>query len=227
MSRWTLDQPRLRPRGRWARRMHHASRLGLLALGLGVMTAALRSLVADSHPREEPSAAVLQAMAGLQRDLESAQGTVAALELRAERADAVIEYSAEYRIPADVSRAVYDAAVSEGIHPSLGFQLVKVESGFLHRAVSTKGAIGYTQVRLPTARFYQPDITEEQLHDPEVNLRIGFRFLKDLLKRFDGDLRVALLAYNRGPTRVAEILAAGEDPGNGYSRAVLSGMKKE
>ncbi len=227
MSRWTVDHPRPRRRSRWALRMRHASRLGLLALGLGGMTAALRSLVADAQPREEPAAAVLEEMAGLQRELESTQGKVTLLELRLERADAVIEYSAEYRIPADVSGAVYDAAVSEGIHPSLGFQLVKVESGFLHRAVSNKSAIGYTQVRLPTARFYQPDITEEQLHDPEVNLRIGFRFLKDLLKRFDGDLRVALLAYNRGPTRVAEILAAGEDPANGYSRAVLSGMKKE
>jgi soluble lytic murein transglycosylase-like protein len=69
--------------------------------------------------------------------------------------------------------------------------------------------------------------TEERLHDPEINLRIGFRFLKDLIARFDGDLRVALLAYNRGPTRVAELLAAGEDPANGYSKAVLSGVRKE
>jgi soluble lytic murein transglycosylase-like protein len=104
---------------------------------------------------------------------------------------------------------------------------VKVESGFRHRAVSPKGAIGFAQVRLPTARFYEPDITEERLKEPEVNLRIGFRFLKDLMKRFDGDLRVALLAYNRGPTRVAEILAVGEDPANGYSKAVLSGMRKK
>lgn len=227
MSRWTVDQPRSRRRSRWALRMRHASRLGLLALGLGGMTAALRSLVADAQPHDEPSAAVFEAMAGLQRDLESTRGKATLLELRLERAQAVIDYSAEYRIPADVSGAIYDAALSEGLHPSLGFQLVKVESAFRHRAVSDKGAIGYAQVRLPTARFYEPDITEERLKDPEINLRIGFRFLKDLVTRFDGDLRVALLAYNRGPTRVAEILAAGEDPANGYSKAVLSGMRKE
>ncbi len=227
MSRWTVDHPRPRRRSRWAVHMRRASRLGLLALGLGGMTAALRSLVADPQPHEEPAAAVLEEMAGLQRDLESTQGKVTLLELRLERAQAVIDYSAEYRIPADVSGAIYDAALSEGLHPSLGFQLVKVESGFRHRAVSPKGAIGFAQVRLPTARFYEPDITEERLKEPEVNLRIGFRFLKDLMKRFDGDLRVALLAYNRGPTRVAEILAVGEDPANGYSKAVLSGMRKK
>jgi len=81
-------------------------------------------------------------------------------------------------------------------------------------------------VRLKTARFYDADVTEQSLHDRDTNLRIGFRFLKDLLAQFDEDLNLALLAYNRGPARVAELVARGEDPANGYAEIVLRGVKK-
>ena len=59
----------------------------------------------------------------------------------------------------------------------------------------------------------------------ETNLRIGFRFLRDLLERYDGDLDVALVAYNRGPTIVDSIIAEGEDPLNGYASAVKKGLR--
>ena len=114
----------------------------------------------------------------------------------------------------------YDIARQEGIHPSLGFQLVKVESGF-RPVKSNRGAIGYTQVRLPTARIYDPKVTEADLYDRDTNLRIGFRFLHQLLGRFDEDLQMALVAYNRGPSRVVDLLSKGEDPTNGYAEAVL------
>ena len=52
-------------------------------------------------------------------------------------------------------------------------------------------------------------MTERALIDRETNLRIGFRFLNDLLGKFDHDMHLALLAYNRGPARVEEILAQG------------------
>src|SRR5690606_30244998 len=97
---------------------------------------------------------------------------------------------------------------------------------FKRGAKSGAAAIGYTQVRLPTARFYQAGITERQLYDRDTNLRIGFRFLRDLLGHFDGDLRLALLACNRGPQRVKDILASGGDPSNGYASAVM-GIKRK
>ena len=111
------------------------------------------------------------------------------------------------------------------IHPSLGFQLLKVESVFKAVAISNKGAIGYAQVRLKTARGYDPSLTEGALHDRDTNLRIGFRFLKDMLAQFDQDLQMALLAYNRGPGRVVELMTRGEDPSNGYAQAVMKGVK--
>jgi soluble lytic murein transglycosylase-like protein len=120
---------------------------------------------------------------------------------------------------------VYDIALSEGIDPSLGFRLVKIESDFKQEAHSPADALGYTQLQLPTARFYDPGITEQKLLQRDVNLRIGFRFLKDLLGQFNNDMHLALLAYNRGPGKVAEILAQGGDPKNGYSEAVLKGYR--
>jgi hypothetical protein len=148
-------------------------------------------------------------------------GQAAHLKLRLDRAEAILAYSTRYQIPADLTGAIYDIALTEGIDPELGFRLVKIESEFRPSAKSHRAAIGYTQVQLPTARFFQEGITEEQLYDRDTNLRIGFRFLKSLLKQYKYDYHLALLAYNRGPGRVDSILADGGDPANGYSAAVL------
>ena len=69
-------------------------------------------------------------------------------------------------------------------------------------------------------------MTEKALMtDRELNLRVGFRFLNDLLDQFDRDTHLALLAYNRGPAKVSDILAQGGDPTNGYPAAVLQGYR--
>ena len=148
-------------------------------------------------------------------------GQAAHLKLRLDRAEAILAYSSRYQVPADLAASIYDIALTEGIDPELGYRLVKIESQFRPSARSNRSAIGYTQVQLPTARFFQDGITEEQLYDRDTNLRIGFRFLKSLLKQYKYDYHLALLAYNRGPGRVDSILADGGDPANGYSDAVL------
>jgi hypothetical protein len=161
----------------------------------------------------------------LSDEVAAARGETAVVRLQLDRANAVMEYSTKYQIPADLAGAIYDVSLSEGIDPSLGFQLVKIESDFKRTARSPAGALGYTQLQLATARFYDRSMTEERLLDRDVNLRIGFRFLKDLMGQFGNDMHLALLAYNRGPGKVAEILADGGDPKNGYSDAVLKGYR--
>lgn len=194
------------------------------ALVVGALTAMLTGLSAANAPAGPPEA--VAEVAALRDELADVRGKLALAEVRIERMSAISKYSALYKVPADLAGAIHDVAVAEGIHPSLGFQLVKVESGFKASARSHKGAIGYTQVRIKTARAYEPNITEAALHDRDTNLRIGFRFLKDMLAQFDQDLHMALLAYNRGPGRVVELMTKGEDPANGYSQAVLDGVKK-
>jgi soluble lytic murein transglycosylase-like protein len=164
-------------------------------------------------------------MGSLSEQLEASKGEAMVLKLQLERATTVLENSTRYQIPADLSAAIYDIALSEGIDPSLGYQLVKIESQFNRKAKSNMRAYGYTQLQVETARFYQPGIKEKDLYDRDTNLRLGFRFLNELLARFQYDVHLALLAYNRGPKRVDQILAQGGNPANGYSDAVLKGYR--
>jgi soluble lytic murein transglycosylase-like protein len=143
------------------------------------------------------------------------------LRIQLERARTVAGYAARYRIDTELAGAIYDIAREEGIAAPTAFRLVQVESNFKRRARSSADALGYTQVQIPTARFYDRSITEQKLMQRDVNLRIGFRYLADLIEQFGGDMHLALLAYNRGPGRVEQILAEGGDPRNGYSSAVL------
>jgi hypothetical protein len=166
---------------------------------------------------------IVSRLGSLGQQLDAAHGEVALAELQLDRANAIMANSSRYQIPADLAASIYDVALSEGIDPALGYQLVKIESNFKSDAHSSMGALGYTQVQLATARFYEPNVTEKDLLERDMNLRIGFRFLSDMLGKFDRDTQLALLAYNRGPTRVTQILARGGDPANGYSAAVLEG----
>jgi soluble lytic murein transglycosylase-like protein len=77
------------------------------------------------------------------------------------------------------------------------------------------GAIGLTQLMPRTARWMGPGISTRDLRNPEVNVRIGLAYLRYLLDRYDGDLHLALLAYNRGPGTVDGVLRRGGDPDNG------------
>jgi soluble lytic murein transglycosylase-like protein len=196
---------------------------GALAIGaLGGWTKRVRA--AEDKAAVDPRRLARQ-FGSLSDEVAAARGETDVVRLQLDRANTVMEYSSKYQIPADLSAAIYDIALSEGIDPSLGFQLVKIESDFKRTAHSPAGALGYTQLQIATARFYDAGITEDKLLDRDVNLRIGFRFLKDLMGQFDNDMHLALLAYNRGPGKVAEILAEGGDPKNGYSDAVLKGYR--
>ncbi|MBA3498621.1 MAG: lytic transglycosylase domain-containing protein [Gemmatimonadota bacterium] len=169
---------------------------------------------------------VARRIGSLGDQLAATRGEMDLLRLQLDRANAIMANSAKYQIPSDLAASIYDIALSEGIDPALGFQLVKIESNFKATARSPMDAIGYTQLQVATARFYEPGVTEKRLMtDRELNLRVGFRFLNDLMTKFDRDAHLALLAYNRGPARVAGILARGGDPANGYSEAVLDGYQ--
>src|SRR5688500_18037694 len=142
-----------------------------------------------------------------------------------DRSNRVFEYSKKYRIPADLAASIYDAAREERIDPALAFPLVRLESRFEERAKSSAGAIGLAQVMLPTARQFDPKITEEQLYDRETNLRIGFRYLRQLITWQRGNLELALIAYNRGPGAVIAAKELDVDPSNGYDQKVLRGYR--
>ncbi|HEX6751285.1 MAG TPA: transglycosylase SLT domain-containing protein [Longimicrobium sp.] len=122
-----------------------------------------------------------------------------------------------------LAESIYDLALEENIDPDIAFGLVRTESEFKSSATSHVGAVGLTQLMPATARGMRKGTTIAELRDPHINLSIGFKFLRELLDHYDGDKRMALLAYNRGPGIVDRILKRGGDPDNGYADAVISG----
>ncbi len=199
--------------------------IALLATVLvaGTMLGGLAPTATANHDAETyTGTAVMSEYNRLRASLDTTTGELELARLRLARTEALLKYSTRYRIPADVATLVFDVAIQEGLDPELAFRLVNLESGFNPRAKSHANAYGLAQVQVATARFYKADITAEQLYEPELNLRIGFRFLRDLIETYD-DVNLALLAYNRGPTRVQTLIDQGEDPSNGYADTLMEG----
>ena len=171
----------------------------------------------------EPSEA---AAAGSAAAPDRAASTSSSLEgTQLERWHAIYNYSRQYKITTELSTSIYDAAVAERIDPALAFPLVRLESRFNHKAISPVGAVGLTQLMVPTARGYIPGVTREDLFDRDINLTIGFRHLRGLIKQYKGDVQLALLVYNRGGVAVELDRELGLDPSNGYDRIVLKGYR--
>lgn len=99
---------------------------------------------------------------------------------------------------AEMLALAHDAAERHGVDHRLVESLVEMESGFDPAAVSPKGALGLMQLMPARARQYGV----ANPFEPWQNLDGGVRHLRDLLIRFDGEIALALAAYNAGPGAV-------------------------
>ncbi len=100
---------------------------------------------------------------------------------------------------------IAEAARAAGVPASLLFGLIRQESVFTQDAQSRSGALGLMQVMPATGRLlYRKENGKGRpdLKDPDANLRLGARYLKQLIDAFSGDTAAALAAYNAGPGRV-------------------------
>ena len=95
-------------------------------------------------------------------------------------------------------RTIEVVARRNGLSPDLIKAVAMVESSLRPDAVSPKGAIGLMQLMPATAEQYGV----EDPFDPDQSLRAGGALIRDLLDQFDGDLTLALAAYNAGPGAV-------------------------
>jgi soluble lytic murein transglycosylase-like protein len=136
---------------------------------------------------------------------------------------AAAQLAREYKISEPLAAEIHQAAVANGISPKVAFGLVRAESSFRSKVVSPVGAIGLTQLMPSTARWLEPGITRRELMEPGTNLRVGFRYLRQLIDDYDGNTRLALTAFNRGPGTVNKLLKRGRNPDNGYADKVITG----
>jgi soluble lytic murein transglycosylase-like protein len=144
---------------------------------------------------------------------------------RLQRWNRIFALSRRWLVDTELARAIHDAALEAGLDPELAFRVVNVESQFKDRATSHVGAVGLAQVMLPTARYFDRNITREKLYDRKTNLRIGFKYLRSLIDENKGNVKLALLTYNRGIVAVQNELSLGLDPSNGYDRKVMRGYR--
>lgn len=120
----------------------------------------------------------------------------------------------EGRWSASVLRAIYPLAYREIIlaesqaqrlDPSLVAAIVRQESLFAANATSRAGARGLLQLMPETGRWWAGrlgvrDYSLDLLYHPEINVHLGTAYFADLQRRY-GELQLALVAYNAGPTR--------------------------
>jgi soluble lytic murein transglycosylase-like protein len=212
-------------RGDAARRR---TRIKNALLGLGFIVAMVllvrsRAGVGEARAASSFGFALTADSRQLNDELGEAKGELELTRNQLDRANKIIAYSTKYHIAADLASSIYDVAMAEGIEPDLGFRLVRLESEFNERATSPVGAVGLTQVMPATAQYFVKGATREKLYDRETNLRVGFRYLRTLIREYKGNLKIALLVYNRGPAAVDAALGMGLDPANGYDRIVMKG----
>lgn len=124
-----------------------------------------------------------------------------------------------------IARVLARAEVQEGIPVLMVLALIQQESHFDPHAVGPRGARGLMQIRPFVARDVARragwHFKERMLRDPIENVKLGVRYLAELRQRF-GTPKLALAAYNAGPTRVDRRIARGRRAAGPYVRKVLA-----
>jgi soluble lytic murein transglycosylase-like protein len=93
---------------------------------------------------------------------------------------------------------ILQAASRHEIDPALVKAIIMAESGYNPNAISQRGAKGLMQLMPSTAEA----LGVEDVFNPEQNISGGVRYFKKLVNRFDGDIKLALAAYNAGSKKV-------------------------
>jgi soluble lytic murein transglycosylase-like protein len=143
--------------------------------------------------------------------------------------------------PADIDKLVEQTASRFQVDPDLVKAVIRVESGFDAKAVSSKGAMGLMQLVPATAQRFGV----ANPFDPKQNIEGGVNYLKYLLDLFGGDLNLSLAAYNAGEhtvqrsggipaipetqnyvRRVTSIYQTGDAPASGSSKIITHELPK-
>jgi soluble lytic murein transglycosylase len=116
--------------------------------------------------------------------------------------------------PANYEDIIQQEAAKYAIDPYLIMALIRQESAFNPKAISSANARGLMQLLPSTARRLARGMklarpSQARLHDPALNIRLGMRYFSDLLKQFNGETGKALASYNAGEHRVEAWMSEG------------------
>jgi len=101
-------------------------------------------------------------------------------------------------MPSTYVEMIHNACDRHGVDPALVHAIVKVESDFNPYALSRKGAMGLMQLMPQTA----VNMNVRNTFNPHENIDGGVKYLRYLIDRYEGNLSLALAAYNSGETAV-------------------------
>ena len=124
---------------------------------------------------------------------------------------------------------IVEKSKENGVDYLLVHAVIRVESKWKANAINPDSTcFGKMQLTVSTARWIMddPSITvQDLLTNDYLNTEAGIRYLALMIKQFE-DLDLALTAYNRGPERVRQLIALGQNPFNDYRSLIYAHYKK-
>ena len=115
--------------------------------------------------------------------------------------------------PQKYAEYVEKYSVEYGVDSLLVYAIIKAESNFKPNIKSNSNAMGLMQLMEETAKETAEKIgveyTEGCLYNPEINIKIGIKYYANLLKHYDGNMYLALAAYNAGMGNVDKWIEEG------------------
>ena len=127
--------------------------------------------------------------------------------------------------PEEIAELLMAQGERYDLDPLLIIALIKTESDFRRKVVSRKGAVGLMQVRPFVAIALAKEtsvayVNSKSLKDGPLNIKLGTHYIAKLRKRF-GSMELALVAYNRGPSRLRKQMGEGKIIRSAYAKKVL------
>jgi soluble lytic murein transglycosylase-like protein len=132
-------------------------------------------------------------------NIREALHSLRSIPVRAVPDSEVFKPGARVSVPAGYGAIIDEASRAHGVDARLIAAVVRQESSWNPRAVSPVGAQGLMQLMPATARY----LGVNNAFDARENVMAGTRYLRTLLETFNGDVSLALAAYNAGPGAVA------------------------
>lgn len=123
--------------------------------------------------------------------------------------------------PIKYKSVIFEESEKYGLSPYLIASIIKVESNFNPKALSKKNAMGLLQITESTGKWIAEKLdiknfNSEILYVPEINIKMGCWYFDYLMKYYEGNLQLALAAYNGGQGNVNKWIKEDNIKDNGF-----------